>query len=272
MRWNITRDTVQLTGDPMVDPDNPNAPTTVGNRDNVVKPANASQIPDDGFATNSHPKLKFNFTMQIVLRVPVGFDLVLGSDRMRSMDIPLKSVTRPQPTIAMTPINYYNYRTQVATKVDYGSATVVMYDDGDGKALSIYDTYMRTISPIANTSADSLINNPQSVPFGEMSSLGSLPNNPNGIIKSLSVFHHYISRGEDRVVEYKYINPKVQSFDLDELSMSVSDVTSVGMTFVYDGVVVVRPGPTEYDEPSQGFNNGIGGNRNGNPFGTPGIV
>ena len=211
-----------------------------------------ADISDSGFASFSHPKLKFNFSMRITLRVPVGGDLVLGSGSMQDMDIPLKTATRPQPNVVMQDVNYYNYRTKVATKVDYGTATVVMYDDGDGKAHDIYTTYMRAISPASSVTDDTLIHNPASVPFGGMSSLGALPNNPNGIIKSLSVYHHYISRGRQHRTEYKYINPKILSFDLDELNMSESDVSCVGMTFAYDSVVVSSgsgPKPSEYDQP-----------------------
>lgn len=252
--WRITKDAANMTGEPMADVDsnNPGGPSTVHKRDNVVESSKGAEIGDPGFASFSHPKLKFNFTMRITLRVPVRDNLVIGSSSMREMNIPLKSVTRPRPSINMVPMNFYNFRTQIATKVDYGTATVNMYDDGDGNALSIYNTYMRAISPIAGVSDDTLIHNPQSVPFGQMSSLGPLPNNPNGIIKSLSVFHHYVSRDRDRVVEYKYLNPKIQNFDLDELNMSESDVTSIGMTFVYDGVVTI-------DRTNEDFSNVISG-------------
>src|SRR5690606_33598463 len=115
-----------------------------------VNPSKGNEIGDIGFASISHPKLKFNFTLLITLREPVGNDYELGSESMMEMNIPLKSVTRPQPTVNMVPMNFYNFRTQIATKVDYGTVTVNMYDDGDGRVLDIYNAYMRKISPIAS--------------------------------------------------------------------------------------------------------------------------
>jgi hypothetical protein len=190
-------------------------------------------IRDSGFASTSHPKLKFNFTMDIAFRA----GNTIGADSMEMMDIPLKTATRPNQTVNLVDVNYYNYRTKVATKMEVGTATVVMYDDGDNKAHNIYTQYINAISPISNTQILSDIDNPlASKLFGQMSSIGGLPNNPNGIIRSLSIYHFYSANSALHRTQYKYLNPKIQAFELDELSMSESDTNSISMTFVYDAV------------------------------------
>jgi len=156
---------------------------------------------------------------------------------MKEIVIPLKTATRPNPTFNMTDVNFYNFRTKVKTSVDPGTITVVMYDDANGLVHDLYRTYMRAASPAHNIdNIRQLVDNPSAVPFGGMSSLAGLPNNANGIIKRISVYHYYVVGGQTWRTEYMYANPKVQTFELDDLDMTTSDVTTISMTFAHDGV------------------------------------
>lgn len=196
-------------------------------------------IADSGFASTSHPKLKFNFTMDVDFREPLDdVTSIEGNRSMRLMDIPVKRATRPNPTVNYVDLNFYNYRTKAATSVDYGTVTVTFYDDGDGRMHEMFQLYLQRISPVANNINMNLLDNPSSVPFGEMSSLGSVGNNPNGPIRAINIYHYYKSGANLLATSYKYINPKIQTFELDELDMSESDVNTITMTFTYDGVVI----------------------------------
>jgi hypothetical protein len=202
--------------------------------------SNVASIADRGFASFSHPKLKFNFTMDIAWRDDVSdLDVAQGSDKMDTLDIPVKTATRPSPTINYTEVNLYNYRTKVATNVDYGTVSVTMYDDADNKAHGMYQRYLNLISPVSTATAQALLDDPQSVPFGKMSSI-TTTNNRNGLLRKIRIHHFYVNTGVLLRTTYTYINPKVVNFELDELSMSESETNTVTLTFNYDGVTIEK--------------------------------
>ena len=106
----------------------------------------------DHFSQIKRPKLKFNFTVSFKFREPI---LILGNKPDNSMmedelTFALKQASRPNPTIVYQDVNYYNYRTKVATKVDYGALNLTLYDDVENFGHNIYEQYLKTISPIAN--------------------------------------------------------------------------------------------------------------------------
>lgn len=190
-------------------------------------------IKDSGFASSAHPKLKFNFTVDFSFR-----SSVVGTGKMELLDLPVKTASRPQQSFALTEVNFYNYRTKVATRTENGTGTIVMYDDAEGRAHGIYTKYMNLINPISNIGNNrEVIKNPLGTPFGQLSSLGPMPENPNGIFDTISVYHFYVDKGRVYRTEYRYINPQVEQFELDELSMSESDVNTISLTFSYSGVV-----------------------------------
>lgn len=225
-RWKLIADTAQL-------------------KDGAVGEAkNDILIPDNGFASFAHPKLKFNFTVDLVFRKPFNTSntedqLYMGSRLMEEFDLPAKLASRPNPSINYTDVNFYNYRTKVATKTEYGTGSVSFHDDSDGKVHTIYEAYLRKMSPISANITDRTAweANPESAPFGKLSSLGAMED-AAGLIRSISVYHHYILKGRTRRTQYTYINPKIQTFEPDEVNMSESSTSSITLTFVYDGFTV----------------------------------
>lgn len=187
-----------------------------------------------GFTTDAHPKLKFNFTMEIELRGDLDKP-IMGTADMALNEIPLKSVTRPNPTVTTVDVNFYNYRTKVQTKTDFGTITATMYDDAADIAHNILQNCMMDISPAASGVNDkALLDNPDLVPFGALSSIGK-QDFRNGPIRSIKVHHHFVFRGKPLIGTYTYANPKIQSVDLGDLSMTESDATYCVLTFSYDG-------------------------------------
>lgn len=203
-------------------------------------------IPDLGFTSDAHPKLKFNFIVDLTFRKPFAAEdskeggMYMGHDVFEEFALPVKTVSRPNVTITYTDINYYNYRTKVATKTEPGTGTIIFYDDADNKVHTLYKAYMNLMSPISNERRSAaLLDSPDEIPFGQMSSLGVMED-AAGIIRTLRVFHYYIVRGNVRRNIYTYINPKIQTFELDDLSMLESDTSTISMTFGYDAVTTVQ--------------------------------
>lgn len=199
------------------------------------------------FAGYDAPKLKFLFTVSFRIRNPEGGDLGInpGSDNMADIMYACKSVNRPNITVAYTDVNSYNYRYKVATKVDFGTVTLTLYDDNKNLAHNLFTGYLNYISPVSNMSVDDYALK-KGIPFDTIqnfSSLGPL-GHPDGMIQSMRVTHHFNSGNLDdstfyKKVHYDYINPKVQTFMYDDLDMGASDASMVSATFVYDSVNII---------------------------------
>jgi hypothetical protein len=229
----------------------------------------------DDFAGADAPKYKFNYTVSLTYRntlqdaiTNVGGNVSSssGSDLMEAVEFALKTASRPNPTVNYQDINFYNYRTKVGTKVDYGTMTIVFYDDNKNRAHNIYEAYLKSLSPIANV-VDQYIGfagqaiAPQTG-LGDMSSIGALANGDEaGLISSIVLTHHLpidysqyrnsannntesaftqVSQLKAPIVQYQYMNPKIVNMTLDDLDMSANDVTTVTLTFSYDSVAIKK--------------------------------
>lgn len=209
------------------------------------------ELPDD-FAGIDAPKSLFMFTMSIVYRkeaTALGYE---NFSELAAMEIPLKSVTRPEPTIEYLDVNYYNYRTKVPVKTDLGTVTVVMYDDSKNKAhhiaSSIFNKFYKPIYADPATLEDGLENIVQAVDDMTSTEYGIDTKNTyrgasSGPIKHIDVSHyHYLGSAVNEVV-YRYHNPKITTFSMDALDMSSSDASTITMTFNYDILEIFNDEP-----------------------------
>ncbi len=174
--------------------------------------------------------------------------LDLGSREMGEIKYACKMATRPNVQVNYADVNMYNYRFKVATKVDYGSVTLSLYDDNKNLAHNLFLYYLNAISPVSNKPPEQY--DLRGDPIQEWASLGPLPESAKfGLIKRMTVTHHYSNTYADdgesshKSINYHYMNPKIQQFNLDELDMGVgSEASMITLTFVYDSVY------TEYDD------------------------
>lgn len=194
------------------------------------------------FAGYDAPKMKFMFTVSFEFG-PTLSGLNAGSDDLAANTYACKNVTRPNVNINYVEVNSYNYRYKVATRTDYGTVSLTLYDDNKNTAHGLFSDYLANISPVAQKARGTSYYN-RTEDIQGWASLGPLPTDEaDGLIKSMRVTHHYHGTYQDdpsgwRRIHYDYINPKIQSFNLDELDMSASDVNVIGLTFVYDSVNV----------------------------------
>ncbi len=212
-------------------------------------------IPDD-FGGLQSPKLKFNFTMSIIY---AGMSAEIGDDDPYTISFGIKQITRPAPNVIYEDVNYYNFMTKVATKVDFGVMTVTLYDDRDNKAHGIFKAYMESISPITNNTRDQALSLDKNGQINS-GSLGVLPEGArHGPIKNIRVNH--ILDWNGKKVIYDFLNPKIQNVTLDELDMTQSDVSTITFTFLYDSyhTETVSGGEQPVIETSSGPIDSMGG-------------
>lgn len=213
----------------------------------AVFPAEAAGIPDK-FATTEHPKLKFLFSVQFFPRTE---DFALAGDDYGSTDMnhlifPLRRATRPNISATYQNVNFYNYRTQIQTKIEYGTTpcTLAFYDDISNRALGIMLQYLNSVSPISNMTIDDAANL-KGLSFDQTgsASVGPLVNSA-GPLAAIRIAHHSFNPENPQQLQsvyYDYINPKIITYTLDDLDMTTSDVTNVEMSFAYDAVNITIP-------------------------------
>lgn len=204
------------------------------------------------------PKSPFMFTMVVGIRTTslgdgieqIGaFEADRGSESLTEIQYSLKSATRPAPTFEFQDVNYYNYRTKVQTKIDYGTFTVVMYDDQSDKANDLFVNYLKSVSPIANlpgSFSDNL--GKDELDDFSLSSGGASSNfsttgdlfSERGHLAYIKIYHYYYKnvsgRLEPETIVYEYLNPKVTTVQYSDLSMSDSEASTISLTFNFDSV------------------------------------
>jgi hypothetical protein len=195
----------------------------------------------DDFGGKDQPKLKFNFGVRFVYSDMItGLDG--GQDDMGSNVFPIKQITRPAPNILYEDVNYYNYMTKVATKIDFAIVTIQMYDDVNNKIHKIFTKYLESISPIASKTHESQYHLLHNQGRGDASNMG--PHTDQGINSPINMIRVIQFLPECRKVYYDYVNPKIQTVALDELDMSQSDVNTITFNFMYDSVHVTEVNET----------------------------
>lgn len=235
----------------------------------IDDPVDPATIPDD-MANGESPKLKFNFTIEFAFRDnnPNAVDEIIkhsGGEEPQTNKFAIIKVTRPQPTVNYYKANFYNFRTNVATNVDYGTVNVVFYDDSANRAHDIFDQYFTRLSPVFDYTNESSANTMDKygilntgvgenaglgtnvAPGEHTASLGPLIAR-HGIIRYIKIYHEYFlsepgyySEGPKRkTTVYTYLNPKIVTANMDELDMTQSAVTTIDLTFNYDGVFVIH--------------------------------
>lgn len=236
-----------------------------------------ADIPDK-FATSEHPKLKFLFTVQFFPRNSNTETFKeTGSDSMETMAFALKRATRPTPSVVYQDINFYNYRTKIATKIDYGTMTVSFYDDSSNRAHELFVKYLNMISPISTTGledADNLFTTDITTKLAMGSGIGSLPDR-NGPFQAIRITHHTLNPDRYKTeniynlpaddessysmkIHYDFINPKIINFNMDELDMSQSDVNIVELSLVYDTVNIWYENPIQFNGAGSASGSGSG--------------
>lgn len=212
-------------------------------------------------ANRTHvPKFKFLFVVQFTFNAPyIGGDG--AGDVGRSAAFVVRKSSRPGIKYQMEDVNYYNFRTKVVTKSEFEDMSMSFYDDSANSVSTLHTAYVSAMSPIVNAFAtdlleqqgmnsatynDNTFNNgisgggaytPSVTQPGlrnNSSSTGPLVNNHKTVIKEITLYHIF---DYGRLCnKYTFVNPRIISFDLDDLDMTVSDITGIDMKFNYETV------------------------------------
>lgn len=223
---------------------------TPSTRDNKSLTARCAASPYATDLIARAPKYKFLFVVQ--------FTYNDGYAELNELDFAfvVKKSTRPNISMQHEDVNYYNFRTKAVTKVMFEEMSMSFHDDTQNYATRFYTAYTRAMSPITNARelhdpeslgmdfANSVVSNG----VGELiegtiqsnhytATRGPLLNNQKQILKEVKLFHVF-DYGQKMNV-YRFMNPRITQFILDDVDMSVGDQGSeVSIRFNYDSVFV----------------------------------
>lgn len=218
------------------------------------------------------PKLKFMFKVEFIFTDEVK-RLVsqLGGREMNNFTFMIKTVDRPKVDFEYEDdVNMYNFRTKVLKKIRHRDLTVVFMDDVGNRVFEFFRLMMAIHSPVTRNQFDrdnSMRNaNPNLLKQGSgmtftqqvLGALGvgvgknnahrSVVNSDFGNAISIIRVHQIFQNptldmpNSTRMVSFDFMNPRIISFDMDELSHDQNDVNLLTMVFDYDWMEMVSNG------------------------------
>lgn len=160
-----------------------------------------------------HPKFKFLFKVLFV-----GFGVQEFYRYVHRCD-------KPRVRINHQDVNYYNFRTRVQTSTTYDPLTMSFLDDISNTVNTFFTEYMKTRTGTANGK--------YGIHEGFGAASSTLPY-ANGYSDGRRIIIEQIFGNGTQSNRFTFINPRIESFDFDELNMEDSNGNMVNMTFTYD--------------------------------------
>lgn len=233
--------------------------------------------------TSYRPKLKFLFKVEFVFTKEArdAFPDVLGKTNSQDFTFMVKSVDRPKIDFEYEDdINMYNFRTKVLKKIRHRELTMTFMDDTGNRVLNFFRALMMLHSPItrrqmrrqdATTLAQKLaapdamsVHEGNGMNFSEITDAmsndtairGTVNSQIGNVIQTIRIKQMYVNpssqlglAAEETI--FDFMNARLVSFDLDDLSHEGSDANLITMQFDYDWMEIVNVGPlTEPDTPN----------------------
>ena len=224
--------------------------------------------------TNYRPKLKFLFKVQFLfkdglLQQLVDAGLLGSSDRDRleknEFTFMIKSVDRPKVDFEYDDdVNQYNFRTKVLKKIRHRELTITFMDDVGNRVFDFFRVLMMIYSPITRRqmTRENQTRKPDSATIAMANGMNfsdpgentyafnshrAVINSDVGtaldIIRVKQMFMDPMANNVSdapREVIFDFMNPRLVSFDLDDLSHESSEVNLLTMQFDYDWMEMVR--------------------------------
>lgn len=217
--------------------------------------------------TSYRPKLKFLFKVEFIFTQAAkeAFPTIFGSATSNDFTFMIKTVDRPKVDFEYEEdVNMYNFRTKVLKKIRHRDLTVTFMDDTGNRVFDFFRTLMMIHSPITRQQLvrdDTLDSpNPRSLMLGsgmafsdttgaagDVAHRGVVNSTFGNSIEAIRVKQIFVDpqaglATATKMVSFDFMNPRIISFDLDELSHEANDVNILTMIFDYDWMEMVNIG------------------------------
>ena len=221
-------------------------------------------------ATGFRPKLKFLFKVEFFFTEEAKrllSQLNGGSGTLDDNDFTflIKSVDRPKVDMEYEDdVNMYNFRTKVLKKIRHRELTMTFLDDTGNRVFDFFDRMMMLHSPITRRSKTRVSPFDKPAPFmndetgngmvfsdttdgqeGDLSHRGVINSPVGNAIESIRIKQIFVDSSEQDLTKalkqncFDFINPRIVSFDLDDLNHETSEASQLTLQFDYDWLELV---------------------------------
>lgn len=215
------------------------------------------------------PKHRFIFKVKFIFNEPYSTAI------NREFMYVVKEVDKPTVHFEYEEVNMYNFKTKVLKSIKHESLNMSFHDDIQNKVLDFFNAYRRAYSPISNLTHDqAAVFEDSGMNFYEpgtgginSGSMGLLANGNKNILKYIEVIQVYAHGTRQNT--FVFTNPKIESFDFDNLSMESSEGNSLAVQFAYDALYVSDEATVGTPAPAWGASDILGNQEVGsrNQFG-----
>ncbi len=221
--------------------------------------------------TSARPKLKFLFKIQFLFKPNIANPEVKRFVDMLQKDqeftYMVKAVDRPKVDYEYEDVNMYNFRTKVLKQIKHRELTLTFIDDVGNHVFNFFKLLMMAHSPITRQSANNYkslaevaaaYNTGSGMAFGvgtDLANRGVIDSDIGNIIQAIRILQIYPDHTEKldnavKAVAWDFVNPRITTFDLEDMSHESSDPNGLTMQFDYDfmvmndlGSLTTNPGP-----------------------------
>jgi hypothetical protein len=212
------------------------------------------------------PKLKFLFRVEFLFKDEVlSMFGAQGAAWLRNFTFMIKSVDRPKVDFEYEEVNQYNFRTKVLRQIKHRALTMTFMDDVGNNVHEFFRFMMFVHSPITRRSignqdkgfdiaaqwaqystGSGMAFSRDASGTNDFSHRAVLDTDIGNAIKAIKVTQMFMQPGTSREdlstnakeVSFLFVNPRVESFDLDDVSHETNDVNVFSMQFDYDFMVM----------------------------------
>jgi hypothetical protein len=238
-------------------------PSTNGVKPVIPQPGTPGEWQSIKYASdliNYAPKYRFIFKVKFTFNAPYAgaFD--------REFMYVVKEVDKPKVSFEYEDVNMYNFKTKVLKSIKHEPLNISFHDDIQNKVSDFFNAYRNAYSPVSNLTSDQYktmeaagmtFSAPGSTGLYS-ASMGLLAGSNVNILNHIDVVQVY-AHGT-RQTTYTFTNPRIESFDFDNLSHESSEGNGMTCQFSYDSLYIsdsVVSGTPEY---TWGTTDIIGGN------------
>lgn len=220
--------------------------------------------------TSFRPKMKFLFKVEFVFNpvIMAAYPEVFAGAAANDFTFMVKAVDRPKIDFEYEDdVNMYNFRTKVLKKIRHRELTITFMDDTGNRVINFFRGLLMFYSPITRrqllregttsiADANSVLEgNPmlfskaESITSNDIGVSGSYKQmSTASVIDSIRIKQMYVDPSSaagatSNEIIYDFMNARIVSFDLDDLSHELSEVSTVTMQFDYDWMEIVDAGP-----------------------------
>lgn len=224
--------------------------------------------------TNTRPKLKFLFRVEFLFRPEIIAQYPeLGKSEFV---FSIKAVDRPKVDFQYEEVNRYNFRTKVLKQIQHRELTMSFHDDTGNHVYDFFRIMMMIHSPITRRSSSAshdIASQVASYKTGhgmlftnglannDFAHRGAIDTELGNAIQAIKITQMFLQPSTPELsnaakeVAFFFMNPRIVSFDLDDVSHEVSDPNTFTMQFDYDfmimaGIEELKSLPPEKSHPA----------------------